>query len=128
MTTVPQNHELIKNLFEVLESHRPIFKQERVYLRVVALFLAELFSFSRHTVSQQLMALGLTMQDWSAWYRLFSQGRFNAKQASSVLFRETLQHVKRDEVYVVAGDATQTPRSSRKMEGLAGCASTHTPL
>jgi hypothetical protein len=64
----------------------------------VVLVLAEIFVFARHTVTQMLMALGLTEQDWSIWYRLFSQGRFNYEQASEVLFRETLRHVGQDDL------------------------------
>lgn len=127
MTAVPQNHELIKNLFALLEAHRAIFNQQRVYMRVVALVLAEVFAFSRHTITQLLMTLGLTEQDWSSWYRLFSGGRFVAERASAVLFGETLAHVEPDDVYVVAADATQTPRSSRKLEGSGWLRNLRTP-
>ncbi len=127
MSNIPQNVELIKNLFALLEAHRVVFRQERVFLRGVALIFAELFTFSRHTITQLLMALGLTEQDWSAWYRLFSQGRFNAQQASAVLFAQTLQHVAPDAVYVVGGDATQTPRSSRTLEGAGWLRNPRTP-
>lgn len=117
MTTIPQNQELLKHLFALIAAHRALFKQERVYQRVVALVLAEIFVFARHTVTQLLMTLGMTEQDWSAWYRLFTQRRFDYERASEQLFAESLQHVSRDEVYVVGGDCTQTPRSSRKLEG-----------
>jgi hypothetical protein len=117
MSTIPQNTELLKNLFELLHAHRRIFKQERTYQRVVALVLAELFVFARHTVTQLLMSLGQTETDWSGWYRVWSARRFRYEQVSAVLFKETLKQVGEDEVYVVAGDATQTPRSSRKLEG-----------
>lgn len=79
--------------------------------------LAEVFVFARHTVTQLLMSLGQTGQDWSSWYRLLSQRRFRYEQAGEVLLEETLKHVRADEVYVAAGDATQTPRSSRKLKG-----------
>lgn len=127
MTTIPQNNELLKHLFELLQAHRPIFKQARVYQRAKALVLAELFVFARHTVTQMLMTLGLTERDWSAWYRLWSAGRFDAEQASGVLLRQTLAHVGEDELYVVAGDATQTPRSSRKLEGSGWLRNLRTP-
>ncbi|MEJ2150100.1 MAG: hypothetical protein P8Z40_11525 [Chloroflexota bacterium] len=127
MTTIPQNEELLKNLFELLRTHRELFKQERTYQRVQALVLAELFVFARHTVTQLLMSLGLIVQDWSAWYRVFSEGRFPYDGASEVLFRETLKHVAEDEEYVVAGDGTQTPRSSRKMEGAGWLRHPRTP-
>lgn len=72
MSTIPQNNELLKRLFELLQAHRGIFKQERTYQRVGAVVVAELFVFARHTVTQLLMSLGQTGQDWSSWYRLLS--------------------------------------------------------
>jgi len=125
--TIAQNPELIKNLMALMLAHRALYGQERVYQRVVALVLAELLVFGRHTITQQLMSLGLTEEDWSAWYRLFSEGRFDAEQSSRVLVRETLQHVGADEVYVVAGDGPQTPRSSAKMEGVGWLRNLRTP-
>ncbi len=117
MTTIPQNEKLLKHLTQLLQAHRAIFKQERVFQRVALLIMAEIVVFARHTITQLLMGLGLTELDWSSWYRLFSNGRFPYDAASEVLFKETLQHVGADELYVVAGDGTQTRRSSRKMEG-----------
>lgn len=122
-----KNRELLKYLFELIEAHRAIFKQERSYQRVMALLLAELFVFGRHTITQLLMTLGQTKHDWSAFYRVFSQERFNYEQASEVLFSETLGHVATDALYVVAGDSTQTPRSSRKMEGSGWLRNLRTP-
>ena len=128
MTTIAQNANLLKNLFALLEAHRPLCKQQRVYERVVAMVLSEIFTFSRHTVTQLLMALGLSGYDWSAWYRLFSQERFNLEQAQAVVLAETLQHVEPEEVYVVAGDGTQTPRSGRRLEGAGWLRNLRTPV
>lgn len=127
MSTIPQNEELLKNLFELIGKQRDVAKQQRVYERLELLLLSELFVFGRHTVTQMLMSLGLNEQDWSAWYRLFSEERFKYEEASQGLFRETLQVVKAEEVYVVAGDATQTPRSSRKIEGAGWLRNLRTP-
>ena len=127
MSTIPQKSELLKHLFELLEKQRPIFSQNRVYCRAVALLLAEIFVFARHTVTQLLMSLGMTEQDWSAWYRLFSHGRFKYDKACALLFEESLSHLADDDVYVVGGDATQTPRSSRKMEGSGWLRNMRTP-
>lgn len=117
MSTIPQNQELLNQLIRLLQAHRSLFRQERVFQRVAMLVVAEIIVFARHTVTQLLMGIGQTEVDWSSWYRLFSRGRFPYDAASAVVFRETLQHVKADELYVVAGDGTQTRRSSRKMEG-----------
>jgi len=127
MSTMPQNSELLKNLSGLLEAHREVFKQERTYQRVVALVVAELFVVARHTVTQLLMSLGQTEGDWSSWYRLFSQGRFGYEAASEVLFGETLKHVEEETEYVVAVDGTQTPRSSRKLEGSGWLRNLRTP-
>lgn len=117
MTTIPQNQELLTHLTQLLKKHRHLLKKERVFQRVALLVVAELIVFARHIITQMLMSLGLTETDWSSWYRLFSQRRFPYDGASEVLFGETLKHVDRNEVYVVAGDGTQIRRSSRKMEG-----------
>lgn len=127
MSTIPQNNELLKQLLGLLQAHRGVFKQERVYQRVVALVVAEVFVFARHTVTQLLMALGMTGQDWSAMYRVFSRGLFDYEAASQVLFGETLKHVGEKDVYVLAGDGTQTPRSSRKLEGVGWLRNLRTP-
>ena len=117
MSTIPHFADLLQHLLVLLETHRHIFKQERTHKRVMLLVLAELMVFSRHTVTQLLVALGFNEEDWSRWYRLLKQ-RFPAEAAANVLLAETLAHVGADEVYVVAGDATQTPRSSQRMEGV----------
>jgi hypothetical protein len=49
---------LLQKLFELLESHRVAFGQERVYWRIVGMVLGEIYNFGRHTVTQGLMALG----------------------------------------------------------------------
>ena len=117
MTTIPQNKQLLNHLTALLPAHRHIFRQERVFQRIALLVMAEIVVFARHTITQLLMGIGLTERDWSSWYRLFSHSRFPYDAASAILFEETLKHVRGDEPYVVAGDGTQTRRSSRKMEG-----------
>lgn len=127
MTTIPQNEELLKNLFDLISRQRGMAGQQRVYERLEMLIMAELFTFGRHTITQMLMSLGLTNQDWSGWYRLFSEERFNYEAASEGLFAESLHYVAENDLYVVAGDATQTPRSSRKLEGSGWLRNLRTP-
>lgn len=70
MSTIPQNSELLKNLFHLIAEQRGIGGPQRVYERLELLVLAELFTFGRHTITQMLMSLGLNAQDWSgrsAW-------------------------------------------------------------
>jgi hypothetical protein len=109
--------ELIQALFQLLEVHRKAFHQERPYQRAVGLVFGELFNFGRQTVTQELMALGMVGEDWSAWYRLFSRKRFEEEELAGCLLGETLEHVSGDEPYCVAIDSTSIHRSSLKMPG-----------
>ena len=127
-STVSQDSPLVNNLLRLLVRHRRIFDQERTYQRVVALVFAEVFTFGRHTVTQLLMTLGLNEWDWTGWYRLYSGRRFDPAAAAEVLFEETLTHVACDQVYVVAGDGTQVPRSSQTMEGTSWLRCLLTPV
>lgn len=113
-TTCPT---LLQHLFEILAAHRDIFRQERTFWRVAGLLIGELFVFARHTVTQQLLALGLSDEDWSAWYRLFSRQRFDPERAGEQVFSQTLAHVPVDQPYVIGADGVQVPRSSQKMAG-----------
>lgn len=123
-----QNPALLENLFKVLEAHRRAFRQERIYKRVVAMVIGELFAFGRHTITQVLLVLGLTEGDWSAWYRLFSQERFEMDELSRILFEQTLEHVAEDEVYVSGVDGVQVPRCSKKMPGTGWLKAPRTPV
>lgn len=124
-STQPQ---LLQKLFELLERHRVAFGQERVYWRVVGMVLGEIFNFGRHTVTQGLMALGITDGDWSGWYRLFSQGRYEERKVAKVFFRETLEHTRIEEPYVVGVDGVQIPRSSLRMPGTSWLKAPRTPV
>lgn len=125
--TIPQNKELLKHLEDLLQAHRPIVKQERVFERIKALVFGELLAFGRHTLSQIILSLGLVNEDWSAWYRLFNQGRFQEERANEVLFKECLEHIPADGLLVLGGDATQTPRTSKKIEGVGWLRNFRTP-
>lgn len=118
---------LLQELMALLHAHRGAFRQERTFLRAMGLFFAEMFSFARHTVTQGLLALGCTDEDWSAWYRLFSRDRFSEEALANRLLSETLVHVSSEQPYVVAVDGTQIPRSSRTMPGTSWLKAPRTP-
>lgn len=109
--------ELLTKVMELVAAHRWCFGQERTYRRGVALVLAEIMAFGRHTMTQLLLTLGVIEGDWSAWYRLLSCQRVKEGALAVQLMRETLRHVEEDAVYVVGTDGTQIPRSSLKMPG-----------
>ena len=68
----------------LLLAQRGAFQQQRVFARVMALVFAEVGVWARHTVRQLLWALGIQNEDWSAWYRLLSRGRFKEEAANGV--------------------------------------------
>lgn len=119
---------LIQKLFELVEAHRSAFRQERVYWRAVGMLLGEIFNFGRPTVTQGLLALGLTDGDWSGWYRLFSRGRYEQQKIAEVLIRETVVHTVEAEPYVVGTDGVQIPRSSLRMPGTSWLKAPRTPV
>jgi hypothetical protein len=122
-----ENPSLVATMLALIAAHRPAFRQERTYLRALALVFGELFSFARHTVTQVLLALGLTDADWSAWYRLFSQPRFDEEALANCLLAETVGHAPVKAPYVVAVDGVQIPRSSRTMPGTSWLKAPRTP-
>jgi len=101
---VPQNSDLINQMMYLLELHRSVFGQERVYLRGLLLVVGELFAFKGHRVTDLLRAMGLVEEDWTAWYRIFQEPRrFMAELVGGVLLGQTLCHVSASEVYVIGG-------------------------
>jgi hypothetical protein len=118
---------LLQALLELIEAHRPAFRQERTHRRALGLVFGELFSFVRHTLTQGILAMGLTDGDWSAWYRLFSWERFEEEQLATRLLAETLEHVPEGAPYVLATDGVQILRSSRKMPGTSWLKAPRTP-
>jgi len=116
-TKTKEIHPLLHEVIALLQAHRSAFVQERPYRRAMGLVFGELFSFARHTVTQGMLALGITEGDWSAFYRLFSRKRFDDEQLGNCLLQETLRHVPVEEPYCVAVDGTALHRSSLKMPG-----------
>jgi hypothetical protein len=108
---------LLDALRALLVSHRSAFRQERTFLRAQALILGHLFCFARRTITQALIALGLTEHDWSAFYRLFAHKRIDYERLSTCFFKQTLSHVPPSAPYVAVVDGVQIPRSSYKMPG-----------
>src|SRR5512135_2983079 len=108
---------LLQNLFNLLEAHRDSFRQERTFVRAYGLLLSELFVFARHTVTQGILSLGLTDADLTAWYRMFSQKRFNSEKTAECFFKETLKEADAMAIYAIGVDGVQVPRSSLKMPG-----------
>lgn len=118
---------LLDALRTLLLAHRPVFRQQRTFLRAQALILGHLFAFARRTITQALIALGLTEHDWSAFYRLFGHRRIDYERLSTCFFRETLPHMPSSAPYVAVVDGVQIPRSSCKMPGTSWLKCPRTP-
>jgi hypothetical protein len=118
---------LLSCLQELLAAHRSAFRQERSYQRCVALVLGSVCAFARHTISQVLLVLGVTEQDWSAWYRLFSGPRLDVDGLNAELVRQTLREIPAAGPYVVAMDGVQVPRWSLGMPGTSWLKAPRTP-
>ena len=101
---------LLTELMLLISRCESAFGQKRVFYRVLALVMAELFAFGRHTITQLLLALGLTEEDWSAWYRLFSHKRFDEEKTAAVMLREVIAEVAETEPLVVGTDGFHVPR------------------
>jgi hypothetical protein len=108
---------LLPEMMKLMDKCREVYGQQRVFNRVLGLVMAELFAFGRHTITQLLLTLGLTEEDWSAWYRLFSQGRFDEEKTAEVMLGEMLAEVAESEPFVVGGDGFHVPRCSQTMPG-----------
>jgi hypothetical protein len=117
----------LDTLFILMAAHRPAFRQERPYLRCLALVLGHLAAFSRHTVTQLLVALGLGMVDWTGFYRLFSTPRLDYDALCTRLVGETVAAVDEDAPYLVGLDGVQTPRSSQRLVGTSWLRSPRSP-
>ena len=119
MQTMPQPAQLVKQLVQLVATQREAFGQERVYLRGLALLLAELTAFNTHCVTDLLRGMGLDHEDWTAWYRLFQKrSRFNPSIGFEKLFQEILTQVSPNTPLVVGGDVTTLPRNSKTLEGV----------
>jgi hypothetical protein len=108
---------LLTELLTLVSGCAGAYRQRRVYNRMLGLVMAELFGFGRHTVTQLLLTLGLTDEDWSGWYRLFSEERFEEEASSQHLLHEVLKAVPTEVPFVVGADGFHVPRCSRSMPG-----------
>ncbi len=108
---------LLTELMSLIEKCQTAYGQKRVFNRSLALVMAELFAFGRHTLSQLLLTLGLSDEDWSAWYRLFSQERFKEEKTGAIMLGETLAEVPATQPFVVGTDGFHVPRCSQTMPG-----------
>jgi hypothetical protein len=125
--SVASEATLLPILLLLLAAHRPAFRQERPYQRCLALTIGHLCAFSRHTITQVLVSLGLGGVDWSGFYRLFSVPRLDYDRLTGCFLTQTLAHVPADAPYQVGLDGVQIPRSSQRLPGSSWLKAPRTP-
>jgi hypothetical protein len=108
---------LLTEMMRLIGLCQVVYGQQRVFNRILALVMGELFAFGRHTITQLLLTLGLTEEDWSGWYRLFSMGRYDEAKTGEVMLSEMLEEVGESEPFVVGADGFHVPRCSQRMPG-----------
>lgn len=123
----PFSPSLSATWFALLGAYRPVVRQERVFVRLCALTVASVLALGRHTLSQLLVALGGAGWAWSAWYRLFNRSRLDVLAVQETLLTQLLPLLPRTGPIVTAVDATQLPRTSRRLPGCGWTVAPHTP-
>jgi hypothetical protein len=104
--------------FALLAAYRDVVRQERVFVRVIALAVAVVLGLGRQVPTRWLATLGVGTQDWTAWYRLFDRDRLHLATLHGTLVAQVLEAIPATEsVVAVAVDATQLPRTSGKLPG-----------
>jgi hypothetical protein len=124
---LPPLPPLLLELGRLLAAHRPAVRQARCFDRVCALVLGHLGTLARQTITQMLLALGLSDTDWSAFYRLFSRPRIEYDALTRCYLRQTLAQMPASEPYVAVLDGVQLPRSSLRMPGSSWLKNPRTP-
>lgn len=118
---------LLAALWTLVGAHRSAVRQGRVFDRLRGLVLGLVCVRVRHTLTQALLALGLTDTDPSAFYRLLSRGRVCYATLTRCFLAQTLAECPAVGPYVAVVDGVQVPRHSRRMPGTAWLRCPRTP-
>jgi hypothetical protein len=113
--------------FALLAAYRPVVRQERVFARLVHLSVGGVLALGRRTLSQVLLALGVADRDWTAWYRLFNRARIDLAALAETLLGQVLAETPEQGAVAAAVDATQLPRTSRRLPGCGYAVQVRTP-
>jgi hypothetical protein len=104
--------------FGLLAAYRPAVRQERVFVRLIALAVASVLGLGRQTLTRWLVTVGAGTHDWTGWSRLFNRDRLHLATLQGTLVAQVLTALPATEpVVAVAVDATQLPRTSGKLPG-----------
>lgn len=127
---MPQSHTsrpVLPHLEPLLLAVALTARQRRTAERFLTLTLGLLQALGRRTITGVLLGVGHGDRDWSAAYRLFRAERIDLEVARRDLVAGVLRHVPRAQPLVVVLDATQLPRTSRRLVGCGWLKSPRTP-
>lgn len=110
---------LLSQLEQLWSQCLPCFGQFRVALRAQILSLSSLLCLGRHTLTGLLSTCGSQFQDWTAAYRLFSEGRLPLPQIFAVVRRAVADELPAGAPYRVVLDDTLLRRAGTKTPGVA---------
>jgi hypothetical protein len=111
----PPRAALLSAMTELMNSWRPVFAQERTFVRARGLAWAWLFTLGRRTISRAICTKAQQQRDWSADYRLLSRSKWSQSELYQVSMRECLQIDGPDsDAFVVAMDDTGVPKRGKK--------------
>lgn len=109
---------ILSALGPLLLELRAACRQKRTWQRVLVLWCGALLNLGRQRLSQVIVTVGHGDRDWTAWYRVFNLGRVNWPVAQAQLVRELCRELKAGAPLVVGLDATQLPRTGKRMPGI----------
>lgn len=96
---------------------RSAFHQQRTHERARRLAMSALLCLGRHTLTGLITTSGCQSVDWSADYRLFEHGRFDANTLFQVSRDTVCQQLPSDSPLVVGMDDTLLRKRGRKVAG-----------
>jgi hypothetical protein len=96
-----------------------VFAQRRTHHRAAVLAVSQLACLGRHTVTGLLWTAGKQHEDWTADYRFFSQGRWDAQQPFDSVLGGVLDFVAPQAPLVAAMDDTLLRKTGAKIRDVA---------
>ena len=119
LTENAPRHELprlTKRFLSILSEWSGCFSQHRVYERARDLALGFVLNTGRSTVTGAISALGQQFEDWSANYRLFSEGTYSSEDLFLPVFRGGVAHDRRESGHIaVALDDSSVRKTGKKI-------------
>jgi hypothetical protein len=96
-----------------------VFAQQRTHNRATILAVSQLACLGRHTVTGLLSTAGKQHQDWTADYRFFSQGRWDAQGPFNSVVEGVLEFLSPQAPLVTAMDDTLLRKTGPKIPDVA---------